>query len=243
MSNHFNTGASPIPSWSPDDITVLSAIEQSTKSGLINILKFLVMNEGLVEDETLDLILVFHSVANWNDDGYSFDEAEKIVAVASEFCLVDCVYDNQVLTMAELQDNAVLFLALNEEHEAALEAAVCLSGNDRSILSNVATRPSLALFGVWEETAAYILGSMLTRGLVSDSIGSLMESTNVDGVSVYSEVEFVDVLRKLSAVGLFTVGFEDDGLATIKIEPQPAGLFLLFSNRVEMAKRLASLSF
>lgn len=201
------------------------------------------MNEGFVEDDTLDLILVFHSVANWNDDGYSFDEAERIVAVASEFCLIDCVYDNQVLTLVELQDNAVLFLALNEEHESALQAAVCLAKNDRSLLSNTATRPSLALFGVWEETAAYILGSMLTRGLVSDSIGSLMDNTSIDGVTVYSEIEFVDILRKLSAVGLFTVSFKDDGLAMINIEPQPAGLFLLFSNRVEMAKRLASLSF
>lgn len=201
------------------------------------------MNEGFVEDDTLDLILVFHSVANWNDDGYSFDEAERIVAVASEFCLIDCVYDNQVLTLVELQDNAVLFLALNEEHESALEAAVCLAKNDRSLLSNTATRPSLALFGVWEETAAYILGSMLTRGVVSDSIGSLMDNTSIDGVTVYSEIEFVDILRKLSAVGLFTVSFKDDGRAMINIEPQPAGLFLLFSNRVEMAKRLASLSF
>lgn len=230
-----------LPAWTPEDVEVLQAVDPFCVPGICNVLAFIIANHGFVEDDTLDLALIFHSVANWNDDGYSFDDAEKVIAVASEFCLIDCVYDNQVLTLVEVQDNAVLFLALHDQHSSALEAAICLTDRDSSMFSNSSTLPSLSLFGEWEEFAVMLVDSLLTRGRLSDSIGSLMEHCAEAGLPVTSELEFVDTVRKLCAVGLLSVEIDDKGLATVHIERQPAGLFLLFSNRIEMAKSLASL--
>lgn len=232
----------PVPTWTTDDVTVLEAIDDSLSVGISRLLGFVIREQGLVDDATLDLILVFHSVISGTDEKYSFDDAERVVTVASEFCLIDCVYDNQVLSMVELRDNAVLYLALQDEHTLALEAAVCLSKNDRSLLSTSATRPSLALFGQWEDLAATILSVMLTNGQMSDSIGSLMNNVVKEGVYVQSEVEFVDLLRKLTAVGLFSVSISRKDRAVVSIESQAAGLFLLFSGRSDLARRLAEIS-
>lgn len=236
-----DTHGFPIPSWTSDDVTVLEAIDHRYSQGICYLLSFLIANNGFVDDDTLDLILIFNSVVNLSDQEYSFEETEKLVALASEFCLIDCVYENQVLTLVELRDNAVLYLAINEEHNLALEAGVCLGRKSHSILSNIACRPSLSLFGEWEELAVLILSSMLTRKRTSASIGFLMKHTKKDGLETTSDMEFVDCLRKLCEVGLFSMVVDSDEVAKISIQAQPAGLFLLFSNNTDLAKRLASL--
>lgn len=232
----------PVPTWTKDDVVVLEAINDYYALGLVRFLGFLISNEGLVADSTLDLILVVQSVVNDMDEKYSFDDAERIVTLASEFCLVDCVYENQVLAMIELQDNAVLFLAMQGEDHYALEAAVCLAQDEKSLMFDDSIRPSLSLFGDWEEIGAFVLESLLTRRLLSDSIGSLMDHTSSAGLWVTSEVEFVDVIRKLCAAGLLGVDIVDTGRAMVFVQEKAAGLFLLFSGRTELAKELADLS-
>ncbi len=232
----------PIPTWTKDDVAVLDAIDDYYVDGIIRFLGFLISSEGIVADSTLDLILVVQSVINSTEDHYSFDDAERLMAVASEFCLVDCVYENQVLSMVELQDNAVLFLAIHGEHNYALEAAVCLSANERSMLCDATVRPSLSLFGDWEEISAVLLNALLTQGKLCDSIGSLMDKTSKSGLWINSEVEFVDVVRKLCAVGLLNVTIGKNDKAVVAIEEKAAGLFLLFSGRTDMARKLADIS-
>lgn len=232
----------PVPTWTKDDVTVLEAIEPSLYIPLSRLLAFLIGERGLVHDETLDMVLVFNAVINNGKDKYSFDDVEKVLAVASEFCLIDCVYDNQVLSMVELRDNSVLFLAMCEECSLSLEAAVLLSENKKSLLHNSDVRPSLSLFGEWEQIAVELLSSLLTRRSLSASIGTLMSNIEEDGFDVGSEVEFVDLIRKLSAVGLFSVSIDSSERAVVSIEPKPSGLFLLFSGRAEMAKTIAEIS-
>lgn len=232
----------PVPTWTKDDVVVLEAIDDYYALGIVRFLGFLISNEGIVADSTLDLILVVQSIVNDSDEKYSFDDAERIVTLSSEFCLVDCVYENQVLAMIELQDNAVLFLAIQGEDHYALEAAVCLAQDEKSLLFDGAVRPSLSLFGDWENIGAVVLESMLTRRLLSDSIGSLMDHTSNTGLWITSEVEFVDVIRKLCAVGLLSVDIVDTGRAMVTVQEKAAGLFLLFSGRTELAKELADLS-
>ena len=241
MSLNSGEPSLPTPTWTKDDVIVLEAIDSYYDAGLIRFLGFVIGSEGTVAESTLDLILVVQSVINPMNEYYSFDDAESLVALASEFCLVDCEYENQVLAMVELQDNAVLFLAMQGEHNYALDAAVCLSSQDSSIMSDRTVLPSLALFGEWEEIAAIVLDSLLTQGKLRDSIGSLMEDTSHANLC-NSEIEFVDIVRKLCAVGLLDVTIGTDGKAVVGIEQKAAGLFLLFSGRTEMARTLADIS-
>lgn len=236
-----NASNFPISTWTTDDVVVLEAIDDYFIPGLIKFLGFVISSEGLIS-ASIDLILVIQSVVNGSDERYSFDDAERIVTIASEFCLVDCVYDAQVLCMVELQDNSVLFLATQGEDNYALEAAVCLSVCEDSMLFDSAIRPSLSLFGHWEYIASSVLDALLTQKKLCDSIGSLMDKVVSTGLSVASEIEFVDVIRKLCAVGLLDVTMGDDDKALVGIEPKPAGLFLLFSGRTDMARTLADIS-
>jgi hypothetical protein len=232
----------PIPTWTTDDVVVLEAIDNYYAAGMVRFLGFVIGSKGVLSDSTLDLILVVQSVINPMNEYYSFDDAERLVVLASEFCLVDCDYDNQVLSRVELQDNAVLFLAIQGEHNYALDAAVCLSSNEQSMMFNRTVLPSLALFGDWEEIASVVIEAILTQGKLSDSIGSLMQKTSDAGRWIQSEVEFVDVVRKLCTVGLLDVTIGKDYKAVVAIEQKAAGLFLLFSGRVDMARTLAGIS-
>tara|TARA_R110000803_G_scaffold37598_11_gene81095 strand:- start:16365 stop:17093 length:729 start_codon:yes stop_codon:yes gene_type:complete len=241
MSLNNGESALPNPTWTKDDVIVLEAIDDYYAAGLIRFLGFLVGCEGTLSDSTFDLILVVHSIINPMNEYYSFDDAESLVAVASEFCLVDCEYENQVLSMVELQDNAVLFLAMHGEHNFALDAAVCLSVQASSIMSDRTVLPSLALFGEWEEIATIVLDALLTQGKLRDSIGWLMEETS-HTILCNSEIEFVGIVRKLCASGLLDVTIGVDDKALVGIEQKAAGLFLLFSGRTEMARTLADLS-
>lgn len=242
MPIYENESDFPVPTWTKDDVTVLEAIDPLLHTPISRLLAFLIAERGLVHDQTLDMVLVFNAIINNGKDKYSFDDVEKVLAVSSEFCLIDCVYDNQVLSMVELRDNSVLFLAMCDECSLSLEAAVLLSQNKKSLLHNSDVRPSLSLFGEWEKIAVELLSSMLTRGSLSASIGTLMSNIEEDGFDVGSEVEFVDLIRKLSAVGLFSVGIDKSEKAIVSVEPKASGLFLLFSGRVEMAKTLAEIS-
>ena len=228
-------------SWAPEDIRVLGEVSGTVVPGVLNLLRFVLASEGHVSDESLDLMLVLHSAINGKGNDYSFVGAESVVAVASEFCLIDCSYERQTLQSVEMQDNAVLFAALHGDYDTALEGAVLLSKDSHSLLSNQATLASLCLFGHWEYLTASMLAALLTRGLTCDSIGSLMKNVAGDGVYIHSDLEFVDTVRKLCAVGIFSIAIDTEGQANVCIERNPAGLFLLFTDRVEMAKSLASL--
>lgn len=234
----------PIPTWTRDEVVILEAIDDFYAAGIINMLQFLVAEEGAVLDETIDLTLVMHSVVNIHNDKYSFEQTDILLALASEFCLIDSVYDRQVLGGVELLDNAVLYLAIHGEADYALEAAVCLSSNSKSIMQVSAVMPSLSLFGHWEEFAAVIIDCMLTRGTTCSKMSILYSAIETLDVGVDSEVDFVDYIRKLCAVNLLSLEMpkssEDE--ASVQLNVQAAGLFLLFSNRVDLAKDLANLT-
>jgi hypothetical protein len=234
----------PIPTWTRDEVVVLESIDDFYAAGIINMLQFLVAEEGAVLDETIDLTLVMHSVVNIHNDKYSFEQTDILLALASEFCLIDSVYDRQVLGGVELLDNAVLYLAIHGEADYALEAAVCLSSNSKSIMQVSAVMPSLSLFGHWEEFAAVIIDCMLTHRTTCSKMSILYSAIETLDVGVDSEVEFVDYIRKLCEVNLLSLEMpkSSDDEASVQLNVQAAGLFLLFSNRVELAKNLANLT-
>lgn len=234
----------PIPTWTRDEVVVLESIDEFYSAGIINMLQFLVAEEGAVLDETIDLTLVMHSVVNAHNDKYSFDQTDILLALASEFCLIDSVHDRQVLAGIELLDNSVLYLAMHDEPDYALEAAVCLSQSSRSIMQVSAVLPSLSLFGHWEEFAAVIISSILTQRATCSRMSVLYSAIETLNVGVDSKVDFVDYIRKLCAVNLLSLEMpkSSQGEASVHLNTQAAGLFLLFSNRVELAKELASLS-
>ena len=70
----------PIPTWTMDDVEVLEAIDPQYASGLVELLRFLIAEEGVFADETLDLTVVIHSVV---EKQYTFDEVQNLVSVAS----------------------------------------------------------------------------------------------------------------------------------------------------------------
>ncbi len=231
----------PIPTWTMDDVDVLEAIDHSFSTGIVELLRFLIAEEGLILDETLDLTLVVHSLVNRIEDQYTFEEAQSIVSVASEFCLIDCIYDKQILSLVELSDNAVLYLALQEEDDLALEASVCRSKDATSIFYKDKTRPVLSLFGHWEILATGLLFSILTKDKLSDTIGSTYKQMS----SVFefkSELDFVDFVRKMCEVGLISTEIQKSGKAIINIEVVSSGIFLLFSSKTELAAKLARLT-
>ena len=234
----------PIPTWTLDEVVILESIDDFYSAGIINMLQFLVAEEGAVLDETIDLTLVMHSVVNIHNDKYSFEQTDILLALASEFCLIDSVYDRQVLGGVELLDNAVLYLAIHGEADYALEAAVCLSNNSKSIMQVSAVMPSLSLFGHWEEFAATIIHCMLTHHTTCSKMSILYSAIETLDVGVDSEVDFVDYIRKLCAVNLLSLEMPKsyDAEASVQLNVQAAGLFLLFSNRVELAKNLADLT-
>lgn len=229
------------PTWTSADVDILSSVEPRFIDGMLNLLTFLVREKGYTQDATIDLILFFHSIVNITGSGYTFDDAEAIVALCSEFCMIDCVYENQVLCAVELSDNGVLFLGVYGDAGAALEAAICLSARRHSIFSHAPTRPSLSLFGWWEDYAVFLINCLLTKGTLSVSISFLMREAKKAGAPTVTDVQFVDILRKLCGVGLFDVSISGSSPATVRLLKQPAGLFLLFSERVEMARALSLL--
>tara|TARA_B100001094_G_scaffold316612_1_gene358071 strand:- start:623 stop:1345 length:723 start_codon:yes stop_codon:yes gene_type:complete len=229
----------PIPTWTMDDVEVLEAIDFSFSMGIVELLRFLIAEKGSFTDETLDLTIIVHSVVNALKDQYTFDEAQSIVSVASEFCLIDCLYDNQNLVGMELSDNSILYLALQEEDDLALEAGVCRADVKTSLFYLEPTRPALSLFGHWEDMASELLFCMLTRGKLSDTIGSTYKQMSA---IFRSDLEFVDFVRKMCEVGLISTEIQKSGKATIEIQVVPAGIFLLFSSRTELATKLAHLT-
>jgi hypothetical protein len=61
----------PIPTWTRDEVVVLESIDEFYSAGIINMLQFLVAEEGAVLDETIDLTLVMHSIINAHNDKFS----------------------------------------------------------------------------------------------------------------------------------------------------------------------------
>lgn len=239
----YNFDSEPnIPKWTPDNMEVLDSLNSFYVPGIINLLKFLVHEKGTVVDATMDLSLVLHSIANMHNDDYSFNRSDTLVALASEFCLIDCIYEGKVLAGVEMLDNAVLFLGLHDEANYALEAAVCLSETASSLLAIPASLPSLSLFGHWEEFASTVLACLLTNASTSSKMSTLFKVIKHLDIGVNSEIEFVDHIRKLCAVNLLSLNISESSDAVVSINHQPAGLFLLFSNQEKLARRLAELS-
>jgi hypothetical protein len=229
----------PFPIWTTDDVEVLETIEHFWAIGLVELLQFLIDEQGIFQDETLDISVVIHSVINSLKDQYSFDQVDTIVSIASEFCLINSRHDKQNLSSIELTDNAILYLALQEEDDLALEGALIRSEVPTSIFSAEVTRPALSLFGHWEDLSGMLLFSMLTRGVLHDTIGSTFKYVST---IFTNELEFVDLVRKLCDVGLLSTEILESGEARVKIEIPAAGIFLLLSNRTDLASQLAHLS-
>jgi len=240
----FDDDDIPFPVWTQHDVDLLEAIDPFLLYGLTNVVEYLVTRNGLVDNEKFDLLLLMHAVANKDsrEDMYSLDETEAVIGVASEFCLVDCLYDRQSLEALELQDNGVLFLAVNESNGAALDAAVCLSARSSSMFRYDAVRPSLALFGEWETISGEILKALLTMGQTSTKIGFLVEYLKASKNIPLDDLLLIGILLKLAEVGLFNIYLDNESDGVLSINTQAAGIFLLFSNREELARRLAELT-
>ena len=168
-----------LPVWSSDDVTSLLLIDLDATIGITNLLKFLIQNKGYVKDSTMDLMFVISSVVLFGQDNHIFKDAEKIVSLATEFCLVDTVYDNQTLEAIGLSDNSVLYLALQDETDAALEAAVRYLAYDfgpRGIKVNALSAGPLKTLagsaaGVGEMLTMYQDIAPLCRNITHEEVG------------------------------------------------------------------------
>jgi len=229
-----------LPVWTSDDVTSLLLIDYDATIGISNLLKFLVQNDGHVEDSTVDLMFVISSVVLFGQENHIFKDAEKIVSLAAEFCLVDTVSDNQTLEAIGLSDNSVLYLALHDETDAALEAAVCLSNKKGSIMQEASIRAALSLYGYWEENAISILNLILTKGRTRIRISELRDMVFGSELNLHTDLEFVDFVRKLCTIGLLNMTINKKGNAIVSINEEAAGLFLVFSGNVDLAKTLVT---
>jgi len=229
-----------LPVWSSDDVTALLLIDFDAVVGISNLLKFLIQNKGYVKDSTMDLMLVLSSVVLFGQGSHVFKNADKVLSLATEFCLVDTVMDNKTLEAVGLSDNSVLFLALHDETDAALEAAVCLSSKKGSILQEPKIRPALSLFGDWEDRAADTLQLILTEGKTSIRITELRDIVFGSNLQLETDLEFVDFIRKLCTIGLLDMVINKKGDSIISINEEAAGLFLVFSGNVDLAKTLVT---
>jgi len=229
-----------LPVWSSDDVTSLLLIDFDATVGITNLLKFLIQNKGYVKDSTMDLMFVISSVVLFGQDNHVFKDAEKIVSLATEFCLIDTVKDNQTLEAIGLSDNSVLYLALQDETDAALEAAVCLSQKKGSVMQDSAIRPALSLYGSWEDRSISILDLILTKGKTRIRISELRDIVSASDLDFHTDLEYVDFIRKLCTVGLLDININKKGTAVVSINEQSAGLFLVFSGNVDLAKTLVN---
>ena len=229
-----------LPVWTSDDVTSLLLIDYDATIGISNLLKFLIQNDGHVEDSTVDLMFVISSVVLFGQENHIFKDAEKIVSLAAEFCLVDTVSDNQTLEAIGLSDNSVLYLALHDETDAALEAAVCLSNKKGSIMQEASIRAALSLYGYWEENAISILNLILTKGRTRIRISELRDMVFGSELNLHTDLEFVDFVRKLCTIGLLNMTINKKGNAIVSINEEAAGLFLVFSGNVDLAKTLVT---
>ena len=229
-----------LPVWSSDDVTSLMLIDFDAAVGINNLLKFLIQNNGYVKDSTMDLMFVISSVVLFGQDNHVFKDAEKIVSLATEFCLIDTVSDNQTLEAIGLSDNSVLYLALQDETDAALEASVCLSKKKGSVMQEEAIRPSLALYGNWEDRAINILDLILTNGKTRIRISELRDIVFASDLVFHTDLEYVDFIRKLCTIGLLDININKKGTAIVSIKEEAAGLFLVFSGNVDLAKTLVN---
>lgn len=229
-------------SWSSDDIKSLLTIDPDAVVGIKNLLFFLIDNEGVIKDSRMDLMLHINSVVQFGQDNFYFKNAEKVVSLASEYCLVDSRKDKQVLEAIGLADNSVLFLAIHGEEDAALDAAMCLSGRRGSLMQDETVRPSLSLFGYWENTAIDLIKSVLTKDSLSAKILELREIAEKEELFFTSDLEYVDCLRSLCEVGLFSTRIDIFGDAYIEIKEEAAGLFLVLCGQVELARKLANIT-
>ena len=234
----------PFPVWTKHDVDLLEAIDPDYCWGLTNIVEYLTRHNGILDSHNFDLILLMHAVVNSGvrEDIYSMQGTEAIVSVASEFCLIDCLYDKQSLEALELQDNGVLYMAVHESSSSALDAAICLSDRESSVFRNRVVRPCLALFGAWEDFAGTILETLLTLGELSTKIGFLIEYLKAAELIPSDDMMAMGMLLKLSDVGLFDVHLDDDLDGVISTNVQAAGIFLLFSDREDLARRLAAMT-
>ena len=221
-----------------ETLEALSVIDEYWQPGITNALMFLVGEKGIIVDSTRDLTHVFTDVVNFGGWSYDFDQTETVLALCSEFCLLNMMRSGRELHALEVQDNATFFLASQGEFDGALEVAVLRSFQKASIFHNEITRASMCLFGTWDEVAGDILSSFLTRGLLCDSVSSLCRHVG-DG-NTHPKV-FVDRLRKLETVGLVFIDMSKEE-PVVTLVPDSAGLFLLFSNRTDLVKRLADIS-
>lgn len=227
--------------WTVEDIAVFSAIDPQYYRGIVALLQFLIRDEGVIIDETIDLTLIMNTVVSSSGVAYTFEQTENVLMVAAEFCLIDTAYDKQNLCGIELLDNSVIFLAMMGDVNSAVDAAVCLSKSSRSRMSDPNLLPSLSLFGEWETIAAAVVAAILSFGSTSCSMSRLYNVISNSSVDVLPEVEFISTIRRLCAVKLLFLS-KHNGEPLVTVNVKSAGLFLLFSERVELARRLAKLS-
>lgn len=240
MESYENKSEVHHKAWSADDITIFDSIDPFYIPGIIKLLQFVVMYDGVVVNDNIDLTMVFSSVINSPKEQYSFEQTDSIVAVACEFCLINTVHDKQILCGVEILDNSVIFLALVGEYEVALDAAICLSKHPASMLYKNYSLPSLALFGEWERIASTIIAAVLSQGSLFCSMTDLFNILNKPLFGEISKNTFVTYIKKLCDIHLLSLDNNLNGDFIVGINPTSAGLFLLFCDRVELAAKLAA---
>ena len=85
-----------------------------------------------------------------------------------------------------------------------------------------------------------ILQLILTKGKTSIRITELRDIVFGSDLHLETDIEFVDFVRKLCAVGLLDMAINKKGDSIISINEEAAGLFLVFSGNVDLAKTLVT---
>lgn len=206
------------------------------------ILKFLVTSKGSVIDETIDLHLVLHSITSGQGYSFSVDEIESIISLSSELEIINYIKTGQNLTAIEIGEDAPVFTTAKGLDDLTLELCICLSSNRNSKFNNADTLASLSLFGKWEWESTILLDAVMHSNRTTASVQTTKARMSKMGLKFSDDLEYVDFLRKLHAVNLITIKTNRAGIGQIRINIPSAGLFLVMSNNIEAAKKLATIS-
>ena len=227
--------SNPLDRFKATEVEAIAAFPKAHVDNSVNILKLLVACDGVILDTIQELDVAINSLCGDSDIALS------CIASMSEFALVDTLIVDKKLVGLELLDNSVFFLAIHNEHKVALDSALLLSVKDGSAFTNVLVRPTLSLYGLWEDIAIRFIE------LIIDTKSTIIEAkklnllVNRKSRNPLHVREFIAALEKLSAAGVFIARFSENSQTFLEINGEAAILFLVLCGRADLATKVAGL--